>query len=674
MISLVDEMARPVREAVHRTAAGLTGDAQLAELFVPRVSGLGFDARGDARVRAAWAVVGQWLVAVSAGAIPANASLRDAEDWFYGSLKLPRLAPAVAPPAIGDVSESAVFALLPYVLDALRPGTRREVLRDTSAAPDRQTRKKLGVFYTPADVAERIVGLVSIDETDTCLDPTAGSGVFLRHAVMRGARPDSVFGCDLDPMAADVAAFVLAAAALRRGATTAGPPLCIWHLCRLNLATLDALSLRRTGRDASSSRAAEVGDIRERLRQGDLPAAPCSGVDFVNHELAELFPDLAGGAAVLVSNPPYARVARSLSEDESREYESLKGITASRTTRLEGLLVENLWRLTKPETGRGSLVLPLAVASSSRAEFRGLRRAIHERGGEWAFYFFDRTPDALFGDDVKTRNLIAVYAAAPTYTLSTTRLMRWTSRTRTGFLAGLTSTPVSANLLRPVPKLGSTREARTYETLRGLAGCLGDAALEARAVLPSKISSGRSEVVVAATAYNWLGTAREAAALVARGHTSENKLIGMRFADERFADAAYAILASRFSYWLWRVEGDGFHVTRNFLIDLPFSLAALEAPAISQLATAGRRLWAAALNQATASVNKGKTTISFPTIYTDELDRVDTVLLRAFGIEAAVDGCDVRGWHEDVVVVDFSEPRRRRALPPMRSVGASGNR
>jgi len=653
MSSIVEAVAAPVRQAVNRAAAEIVEVDGYVDVFAPRATGLGFDiARGDLRFRTARAVISEWLTAVALEAVPPDASLREAERWFYGNMRLPPLAPTASPPEI-DVEPEVLFALLPYVLDSLRPGTRREVLGDQTAATDRRLRKERGAFYTPGDVAARMVDFVGLATGDTCLDPTCGTGVFLRHAVMAGADPTRVFGCDVDASVADASSFSVLAAAIRVG-TNAPTPWACWQSIRLNHGTLNALRLR-VGTEQNQQRVKEIADARHRLSSGEVvpPADPGSPIT----DLGGLFPELVDGADALLSNPPYAPIRDVAAPRDIVDIARVRGERVTGATRAEALLVEFAWLLTKRNRGRASVVLPLSVAASSRPEFVHLRRSMQEQAGSLSFYFFDRAPDALFGDDVKTRNVVFVYRAHENSSISTTRLLRWTSRTRNVFLRELAATPVNASIANGIPKIGSPEEARLYAAVRQLAGSLGDEVLRSRQVLLTDARPDAAAIWVAPTAYNWIGTVRDVSALIEHGHTSLSPLVELTFKDEALADAAYAVLTSRFAYWLWRVESDGFHVTTGFLRCLPFSLG--QAPhAIPDLARAGRRLWTDALSAATTSVNKGKTTVSFSTLRSSALDEADQAVVLAFGIDAEARGCDVRGWHQNVVVVDFSDRRR----------------
>jgi hypothetical protein len=666
MTSRVEAIARSVRTAVAATASALESPERYLTVFTPRVSGLGFDVAGDELLdRAARALVAEWLVAYSVGAVSATASLKDAEDWFYGGQRIERLAPRLPPLFEAPCTGEEVFALLPYLLDALRPGTRREVLRDTTAAADRRIRKQRGAFYTPADVAAQMAKWVAPEADDVCLDPTCGTGVFLRAAIAHGGlAPSSVFGCDLDPAAIDAATFVVLATALAYG-WGFHSPWAGWHAVRLNLASLNSLSLELGGEPATK-RLEEVRAVRRQLLSGAIP--PPVVAQATSNELGQLFPSLAEGVDIVLSNPPYATIGEHARSLDAHQFLSLERVRLTSAIRAEALFSEYLWKLTKPASGRGSLVLPLSVATSTRPEFVGLRRAIKGQSGAWAFSFYDRAPDGLFGDDVKTRNTIVVYRAGRRSSIRTTPLLKWTSRTRRTFFATVTPTPIKADLVDCIPKLGSPADAQLYAAVRNLPGRLRDDLLVSHSEGPrSQVDFFeavlvRSCVAVAPTAYNWIGVARDPRRLVADGHTSENTLCEVVFRDPEVADAAYAVLASRIVFWLWRVESDGFHVTRRFIQELPFRVGGISRKELLRLAELGRRLWDDVAGRAIWSVNKGRTSVGYPSHRSPLIDVVDEAVFEAFGLSMLAARCDVRGWHENVVVVDFSEHKRLARL------------
>ena len=118
---------------------------------------------------------------------------------------------------------------------------------------------------------------------------------------------------------------------------------------------------------------------------------------------------------------------------------------------------------------------------------------------------------------------------------------------------------------------------------------------------------------------------------------------------------------------------DGIHklydLLWSLLEQLPFCLGRVPL-AVPDLAARGRLLWTAAVSGAIRSVNKGKTTISFPTLGAAALDDLDAAVVNAFGLAGAAAGSDVRRWRDNLVVVDFSDERRLRSQPLQRGIRA----
>ena len=227
MSKKVERIAGPLRDDVRAIAETLNVDgARFRGLYAPRVGLLGFHlAPDEVRDRAAWALAAQWLIAYAAGAIARDANLAAAESWFQGGVEgLPRIAPDGGLSAsAGALSAEEAFALLPYLLDQLSPGTRRDVLKNGDSLGDRRARKAAGVYYTPADLAQYMADAIDASSVRSCLDPACGSGVFLRAARARCDAADAPtgFGCDVAPLAAEQCAFVMLATDLREPSSLA---------------------------------------------------------------------------------------------------------------------------------------------------------------------------------------------------------------------------------------------------------------------------------------------------------------------------------------------------------------------------------------------------------------------------------------------------------------------
>ena len=664
----VEQIAGPLRAYVADLASILQLESHAFEqLYAPRASGLGFQVKSDELAeRAAWALAAQWIVGYVVGSLSPNATLADAEEWFLNDeAGLPRFAPRItmARPVEGS-DRDQLFALLPYLLDPLAPATRRCVLKKSALLEDRLARKAAGIFYTPADVAQYMADTAEASHLRHCLDPACGTGVFLRAAQGRGGTVDA-YGCDLDPLVPEPCAFVLLANELR--AIERAHPWRRWHLHRLNLATVDSLLLvpgSQLDDVARRSRRRELEHAHASLSRGETPPPAHGGAP--HYALGDLFPDLIGGADLVLCNPPYARLAEH--PDRGRliqNFASLSECGGRSSIETSGPFVEHAWKLTKPGSGRAALVVPLSVAFNSTPQFRALRRAMSDQPGEWRCAFFDRTPDALFGDDVKTRNAILFYDAIGPSGLATTPVLRWTSRTRSRFFETIRFTTAGdRGGGAPIPKLGSDWEARLYTAARSSAGRFGDCivGLEAARAIDGPPSPPNA-VYVAPTAYNWLGCSRSLDAWCRQDDVSSSALTRIDFPDGETADAAYAVLCSRLVYWLWRVEGDAFHVTRGFLRDLPFPVGSLGGTTRAALSGLGAALWKRVQASPVISVNKGRRTIGFSTTAAPELlDEIDSVLMQAFALTEAIGAVDLARWHETNVVVDPTDATRASRL------------
>lgn len=112
---------------------------------------------------------------------------------------------------------------------------------------------------------------------------------------------------------------------------------------------------------------------------------------------------------------------------------------------------------------------------------------------------------------------------------------------------------------------------------------------------------------------------------------------------------AYAVLSSRLALWLWRVEADGFHVTRSFLLGLPMSPTHLSSVG-ADLSDLAQQLWGSVLSDSSVSTNRGKQSVAFPPRVDDPiLDRIDRVLADFYGLPAKP---DLKIWHNRLVQVN----------------------
>jgi SAM-dependent methyltransferase len=502
--------------------------------------------------------------------------------------------------------------MLPYMLDSHAEGTRRSVLRSPDQEPHRGNRKVHGVFFTPGDVAEYMIDrlLEDRDPGTPCpsvVDPACGTGVFLRtahrHLIRLGhALSDvlaSLHGIDISSHSIDSAAVVL---------------------------LLEALS---TDRDLEPSKAWMI--IRSRLVVGDslsLVSSRHKPLSLLSQDVAEWPSGWPARFDLVVGNPPYAPLGERGDLELLRlAFESLR--SGGQGTNRYLPFLEMMWLL-RSDDGSACMVVPMAIAYATTAPTKAVRKGMMRAGGSWDFAFFDRTPDALFGDDVKQRIAVVTHHAAKMPRLFTGPVTRWTSRTRHGLFASLRSVELgNTDISEGVPRLGSSREADTLRVVQEASPVLGDLAELGRAEIRPGMSA--DVVLVAPTAYNWLSVYRTADWVTALDAPTKSPFTTLRAASSEMADSMYALLTSKFIYWLWRACGDGFHVPISFLRALPVPDA--NEAVLAELAYLGRQLWAQVQLHPIHSANGGRSSVTYsPWSCWAIVDRIDGLLLDSLGL------------------------------------------
>lgn len=655
LVPRVERLARGVRAIAAQIEASV--DVPFADLYAPTRDGLGFTLPpSDVAHRAGWALVGEWLVATAVDAACTARGLAAVHEWFWAGSGRPVGSIPDVPMVLDVTVAGEVRALMPYLLDPMAAATRRDVLRAQSTAAERKTRKAAGVYYTPGDVAHMMVRRTMVADRAASrlrwLDPAHGSGVFLRAVLSTtygepDAR-DALYGVDLNPMAAETTAFVLTAEDIVL--SPEGPePWERWHRFRRNLATGDALLI-----DASQIHdAPRESENRSVVPQGGWPNGKTEP-----WRIESAFPEVAGsGFQRVVVNPPYAPLAATASALHVARLHPIAGPTANRD--VSPVFVELCTEILSDD-GAMAAVTPLSVVSSTRAPFPALREHLVAQTGAVEFLSFDRAPDALFGDDIKTRNAIVhLDRTAPSDTTASP-LHRWTSRTRGSAIAKLPTVSVAALDGVPIviPKIGFGWERELYIACTNKRLAFLDDWVAERRLMPlgevTKAISDEPAIALAPTAYNFLSVARDAYRAVADGHDSQNSYLVMSFASEAHASAAYALLSSRVAFWIWHVTGDGFHVTGALPARVPVPPS--DDIDLDRLAGMGDRLWKAVLQYPFFSVNRGRTSVAYPTWTHPELvNEIDAEVESFLDVNCAK---TLATWYEQLVVVDAESERR----------------
>ena len=652
LVPRVERLAKTIRRAA-KAAEGVV-DLPFEQLYGPCRPGLGFTLTPESSApRSAWALIGEWLVGYVVQAHMGEATLAEAHAWFWSGRDVGHTRVPDVDVQLGAESASEVRALLPYLLDPMESATRRDILAAKSTPARRTARKKAGVYYTPGDVAYLMVQrtLAGRHGGEWWLDPAHGSGVFLR-AVLCATLDDPtarerLYGIDLDPMAAEATSFVLTAEDLMHS-PEGPPPWQRWHHFRQNLVTGNSLLI-------------ETSNLKSRFSMGQQAALfteDAAGYALGPWRIEDAFPEVGGrGFDRIIANPPYAPLSRDASAFHVPRLHPVTGRFAKMD--ISPVFVE-LSSALLADSGSMAIVTPLSEVTSTRSPFPELRRHLSRQPGRLDFISFDRVPDALFGDDIKTRNAIIYLDRSAPNAVNVSPLYRWTSRTRDRALSEIPMISVSDLPGAPtsIAKIGHDWERELFKACMNYQSVVQDWIINRKhsalqQVGPSDAAAGEL-LAVAPTAYNYLGVTRDPYRAVTDGHNSQSGVSLLRFDNERMASAAYALLSSRLAFWLWHIMGDGFHVTSG----LPGLVPAPDPDdvAVGRLADLGDLLWKEAAQSPGISKNGGRTTVSYPTWTHTEL---------SLAIDQEVEGLLsisytqlLTKWHESLIVVDFDSDRR----------------
>ena len=626
LTTVAETYGKPIWEAIQTLTRSLARERPTVPGWLSREIEIGAEAatQPSAGELAARHICTQWVLGVALRRLAASDDLETAARWFApesdasllsvvsaipGSIKaraLSHLRTGAAPDAWAE--------LLPYVLDSQGPGSRLSVMRDPSTRATRDRKRTNGSFYTPADVADFMVGAVIANlkagVAAKVLDPACGTGVFLRSALSAlhqrhpskdiSALAEDLFGIDIDLWAIHASAYVLLHDILAAAPSSGGLPHLAWQRFRQNLHVGDALS---------------------------FDPANCKLNDA--NPLSRVFPALNTGPNVIVGNPPYARVGERVDLLRlAKRFQTLR--PASSTSEIHPLFVEQMMRLAAPDA-TAALVLPLSIGFNTRPQFVAARRLIERTAGTWRFSFFDREPHALFGEDVKTRNAVIVWTRhqdAHTHTVMTTPLLKWRGESRARMFRSIQHTRIGNSIINGVPKIGSTIEADALSGLSEKNILFGDYVPDMQScTLREAFNGSDTTMFVSSTAYNFINAfLRPPKQFKNIDILSNNKIHLLKFPRLDDVYIAYALLSSRTAFWLWHVLGDGFHVTRTNIEGIPLGMSLFGRNQRGGLAALGAQLWQEAKAKPLVSNNRGRFSLAFPNLETSLLHKVDGLI------------------------------------------------
>jgi len=612
------------------------------------------------------AVLSEWVLARLAQPNYENITLEEAEIWFLGNTtnNIPGLVMANnkwLPKSCDNelrhlCVNSDCLDLLPYIFEVFD-------LLDVDGNMLNRTRKRAqqrinGTIYTPSDVSDYIARkslshMLQQDnpnEIPICIDPACGTGLFLRSSLNIIKKHynntplwqilNYIYGMDISHQAIQSCAFVLLACALRDVSYLPVAPWSIWQFIRGNLAVVDSTQVTTLKHKIDNE---DILQIRNQIKLSLLSSEPPIRSQVSNQPhfpiinplpLQEIFPEATDGFDTIIGNPPYSRLY----------YDGYQGIRNANyeTAPINGktglsypLFVEMMWRFANPRKASGGIILPMSIAYSKSTQIQRLRKAIQGVHGDWRFTFFDRTPDSLFGDDVKTRNAVILWdrnTLSKRSRILTGPLLKWNSRNRNELFDNINNVDLGTGSINEfIPKLGTILELESFNILQNIKNSLGSMLTD---VPISNLTPGMENsryVIINSTAYNWISTFRIVPASQSRNADVDVPPSVRAFIceTEENADFVFACLNSRLTYWLWRVESDCFHINNEFIRRLPFHISTFPQSYQKELRELSRNLWSEMQHHQIKSVNAGRTRISYyPYICYKILDNIDSILIK----------------------------------------------
>lgn len=573
----------------------------------------------DAASLCASAIIWNWIIAQLTNSLASSATLSDADQWASGVSRNRSLLDYIPKTIQSEIIEGLsklncdvrLLDVLPYITEVFE--TEGEIL--TQLGSGRKRKRLSGVFYTPSDVADYIVNSVAawsesdsgISEKEQWLDPACGSGIFLLAALRRKCEQEkyerpidrfrfaerSLFGIDISESALQSTAYNIIANCFFQYPLNPGHLAELLLRFRQNLARTDATKL--------------LGE----LKLGDILPPLSTGVDFV------------------VSNPPYSK-----KDEQSSDFQmQMRGFVSAepRVITTSGNIyidfVKLMPRVLRTRNATGGMVVPMSIAYSSRRNSRELRHFIDRTHLKWSFAHFDRTPDSLFGDDVKTRNSIAFVggAHAGDTEIFSTDFLRWSSRQRSDLFSKVTFCYVGSSCVEIIPKIGDNLGLRIYQCLQKN----GERMSHILRPLELRSSTRDTHLLIQSTAYNWIPVELVDYDTRPRstGESAASK-IWLTTGNNIGPATVFSVLNSRLVYWLWRVRSDGFHVTDSFVSSIPISLENMSARKLRGLHDLGIELWGKMKSEPIVSKNSGKVSTTFcPLKFSAEVTMIDELLM-----------------------------------------------
>lgn len=506
--------------------------------------------------------------------------------------------------------------LLNYALEALEYDVSNyfSVVVSHGARRKNAAKKRRGIYYTPLDVVDFMVSqcLESVlprNNLPTILDCSCGSGIFLiqsfrfleevinpqrRFEISKNLLAECIWGIDISPAAIDCCKTVFI----------------------------------KYYKEMYSCNTKQLHEVLQLLAKSLI-----IGDATQLHEIFKLHIELPKTFDCIIGNPPY--------------------VSKGKNSNLFIPFVENLVNFSSRRSC-SSLVLPLSICYSQGKEYASIRELISNDIGTWTFLNYDRSPDSLFGDQVKTRNTILFRLTNSIETcIYTTKLKRWTSEKRNQLFKSNEFCDISdLNITKYVPKISSLLEKQVFNSISCGSKSLKDL------FIPRKSEYG---LIVNGTAYNWLCVYDHLPPSTdEKGNSYLSKTTKVYYlSNETQRYFCIALLSNRIAYWYWVVIGDGFHLSSSFLSDYSIGWEDFSSQQQDELCRLGKLYSERTKETLTISFNAGKRIVNYSHWEAmDIVQRIESIIIEALKLPDSF-ASYIKNWYHNQVYCDRKANEKR---------------
>ncbi|MDF2892078.1 MAG: hypothetical protein K0R80_2445 [Clostridia bacterium] len=602
-------------------------------------------------------------------------------------------------------SNPLFISLVPYILECFEyEDTKKN--KDSTALLD-EKKKLHGIYYTPDDVVTYIVdntvssqieNLKILNSSENIpesqltnnlkvIDTSCGTGVFLIKSIARIVEEyrslissqtyssnikcplalsiaNNIYGIDKSKTAVVSCIFLIIITNIEILLESDFSPYQIYLLALLNIRCGDAITSTDITMQGFTEReniittaslyrvsmkeqifSNMISGIEERI--GSTPSVDSYNPNFgfwFQYEFPEVFL-MNDGFSCIIGNPPYAKASEgNLLIEQTHSYAAAANMISSN---IYTYFVENMVRLSARKSFSG-LIVPLSIAYSSSKEFMNLRQFIEVDQSSWRFAFFDRSPDSLFGDDVKTRASIIFRSASDEYnrSIKTTKLNRWNSINRDSLFENITfSNNIPYSIQYEIPKIQTDLEIKVLNILKSSKSRLGKSF---KTVSKDRLlynSNNDNYLYFSNTGYNWIPVFLEPPI---SWDKNGNEIISSSIwaVECKFNKyLLYSLVTSTISYWLWIVHGDIFHLSKKFVDSLPYDQDSFSKEATEALTKLGESLWNEVKQNKIYKNNAGKKIGNYTYIQSQKtIYEINQIIIRELNLPSTFD-ISLKKWY-----------------------------